>query len=336
MSCVPRLLALALAALPAQAPSPGFQGLGPPAPVPDGRVARLDAVESLDCTPCHREVAEEWAGSLHALAWVDELYQEELADKKKPEGCWGCHVPLPLAGLDLAQKPPPREEQRELGITCTSCHLAPDGSILGPWGAPTDAHRSVQDARFAGARADELCAACHRTNVGPVLGVAKDFETTGQAAKGRSCVGCHMQALERPAANARPGDPPRSYEKRRVRSHALQTPRDPSFLARAFEIRARAVGGRTLVELVNQSGHRVPGLIGRSLEIRAEVLDADGAALAKQTAEIDFRSFVPVDETLTLELAAVGPKVRLRGLHHDPRLEEPVEFLARELDVAGR
>ncbi|MCK6447335.1 MAG: cytochrome c family protein [Planctomycetes bacterium] len=327
------LVRFSVAALAACFVGDSFHDLRKPEPVADGRIARLDAVERIDCTPCHRDVAEEWATSLHALAWVDELYQEELAEKKKPEGCWGCHVPAPLADHDLAQKPPPREEDRELGISCASCHVAADGSILGPWGAETDAHRSVKDERFAGSRADELCAACHRTNVGPVLGVAKDFETTDQKAKGRSCVGCHMQTLERPAANVRPGDPPREFPRRTVRSHALQTPRDPSFLARAFEISARRVGGRTLVDLENQSGHRVPGLIGRSLKFTAEVLDPQGTVLATAKAEVDFRSFVPVDETLTLELAATGPKVRLVGLHVDPRLTAPVEFLRREFTI---
>ncbi|MBI5431713.1 MAG: hypothetical protein HZA52_02665 [Planctomycetes bacterium] len=335
MSLVRCVASLALLAVPSVA-GDGFKDLKPPAPIADGRIARLAAVDALDCTPCHRDVAEEWATSVHALAWVDELYREELLEKKKPEGCWGCHVPVPLAGTDLSQKPAPREELREHGVACVSCHLAPDGAILGPFGAATEAHRSVKDARFGGADGDALCAACHRTNVGPVLGVAKDFEVSEQARKGRSCVGCHMAPIERAAANTPTGAEPRELPKRAGRSHALQTPRDPSFLARAFELHASSADGRTRVELLNVSGHRVPGLIGRSLKVTAEVLDATGAVLAERTVEIDSRSFVPVDEALEIELGAVGPKVRLRGLHRDPRLEQPVEFLARELDVVGR
>ncbi|MCE9595960.1 MAG: cytochrome c family protein [Planctomycetes bacterium] len=313
----------------------GFEGLKAPAPTPDGRAARLAEVEKIECAACHKDVAEEWATTLHALAWVDELYKEELAEKKKPEGCWGCHAPVPLHGVDLAQKPPPRDGARELGVTCESCHLAPDGSILGPFGAATDAHRSTKHADFGGASRDALCAACHRTNIGPVLGVAKDFEASGQAAKGRSCVGCHMAAIERPIANTKPGEPAREFEKRAGRSHALQTPRDPSFLARAFACTAKRDGARTQVEIRNVAGHRVPGVIGRSLVITAEVLGADGRVLAKKKVEIDYRSFLPVEEALTLDLDAIGPKVRLTGLHEDPRLEKPVEFLALELDIAG-
>ena len=42
-----------------------------------------------------------------------------------------------------------------------------------------------------------MCSVCHSTNIGPVVGIAKDFETSKQAERGRSCIGCHMQAIER-------------------------------------------------------------------------------------------------------------------------------------------
>ena len=62
----------------------------------DGRPHRLEDWESLDCAACHRAFAEEWAESLHALAWVDPHYQEALRGKRRPQACYGCHVPAPM------------------------------------------------------------------------------------------------------------------------------------------------------------------------------------------------------------------------------------------------
>jgi len=124
---------------------------------------------------------------------------------------------------------------------------------------------------------------------------------------------------------------------RKGRSHELQTPRDPAFLARAFEYRARRNGDKVLVEFENVSGHRVPGLIGRVLDIDAELLDAQGASLAKGRLSIDHKQFAPVDGVLTLELeaanAAAGAKVLLKGLHDAPGYETPQLFLERTLEL---
>src|SRR5262249_44287794 len=144
---------------------------------------------------------------------------------------------------------------------------------LGPREMSTNAHASKKSEAFVGGGSNALCIGCHRVNIGPVVGVAKDFEQAHLAEQGKSCVGCHTAPVEQAFANAPPGasngdaaDPP----KRQGRSHALQTPRDPTFLARAFEITARSAGGKTIVTLKNAAGHRVPGLIGKKIEFSAE------------------------------------------------------------------
>lgn len=311
-----------------------WAGLSVPAPVADGRIARNPHAAEIDCARCHAAIAGEWAQTLHALAWLSEPYQEEVADKQRPQGCWGCHVPQALhQSLDEAppQKPAPREEHRNLGIDCNTCHLGPDGVILGPWGAPTDAHRSLQHANFVAAGTNALCTSCHATNIGPVLGVAKDFELGGQAAAGKTCVGCHMAPVERPAAVAAEGGAPSPV--RTGRSHALQTPRDPSFLARAFDLTARADGARTLVRVGNAAGHRVPGMLGREFRFAAEVLAADGSVADRGELVIDHENHLPGDGALEIAVAARGSAVRVVGHHVDPRLEEPVEFLDRRLAI---
>jgi hypothetical protein len=171
-----------------------------------------------------------------------------------------------------------------------------------------------------------LCAACHSTNIGPVVGIAKDFEASRQSERGRSCVGCHMHAVERRWAEGE------SVPLRTGRSHALQTPRDPSFLRRAFELSLS--GAKVVIE--NRAGHRVPGLIGREIRFEAEALDAGGAVLCRGQLALDARSYLPVDGRLEIALDRAGAAVRVVGRHLDPRAEEPVPFLDERLVPAGR
>ena len=305
----------------ARAPWP----LQPPAPVPDGRPERLARASELACAECHAAQVEEWAGTTHALAWENEPYQEDLEGRKKAESCHGCHAPVALHGASdalLTGKPEARKDARHLGVSCESCHLATDGALLGPTGVATDKHATRKGASFAGAGSNALCASCHRTTVGPVIGLARDFEQSAGAAEGATCVGCHMA----PRANGSLEDGART-----VRSHALQTPRDPSFLALGFELAlSRAASGPAL-RVRNRAGHRVPGLIGRELEFVATALDAAGAELGRETLTLTTESYLPVDDSVELALPARTARVRVLGRHHDPRLDKPVTFLEREL-----
>jgi hypothetical protein len=315
------LLALGAAAFSARQ-DPAWD-LAPPAPPDDGRIATLDRLEESSCTECHREIAEEWSRSAHALAWVDRAYQEELKDRKKPEACHGCHVPEPLHLGELGKKPEARADGRHFGVSCEACHLGPGGAMLGPTGAAADAHPSATSPTMTGAGTTELCVSCHRTTVGPVIGIAKDFETSELRQGGASCVGCHMAVkgeVELEGGLKRP-----------IRSHELQTPRDPSFLARAFELSARVAGGKTVVEIRNRAGHRVPGLIGREIDFVARGLDAGGKELAAGELSIDTSSYLPIGESLTIELGAAAAKVRVVGRHLDPQWKEPRPFLEVEL-----
>jgi len=295
--------------------------------------ARVEQPESIACAACHAAVVEEWAESAHALAWVDREYQEALADIKRPEGCHGCHAPQPLfQQKDPSAKPPARTGERMHGITCESCHLAADGAMLGPHGSPSSAHASRRSEAFVGAGSDALCASCHRVTIGPVVGVAKDFEQSKQAERGRSCVGCHCATVEleftrdttQPAA-ATPA------AKRTGRSHLLQTPRDPSFLRQALRFELLEEQGATVVVVHNRAGHRVPGLTGRKLTLEFRALAADGKELARKSLVIDVGQYLPVDGQRKLALGVAAAEVRVRGLHEEPRAVEAVVFVDETL-----
>jgi hypothetical protein len=314
-----------------------------PAPVDDERVNELPRANELSCARCHPDQTREWASSRHALAWVNERYREELADKKRPEGCYGCHIPEPLHAQGWPTKPaaraltPPEgsdtfvaDTDPHFAISCVSCHAGADGTILGPYGAPTDAHRSVRSEAFLPEGQSRLCIACHATNIGPVIGVAKDFVDSSQSTKGKSCVSCHMQSLERPMARE-DGKP--EYAPRAGRSHALQTPRDPTFLRRALRISAAQQSGAVLVTIENECGHRVPGLVEREISIDVELLDEAGAPLARGSSRIDVRNALAADGKIEVVLAGRGPRVRLKAMHRAPGFAAPVAFADEVLDV---
>jgi len=294
-----------------------------PAPAVSISPARVPGIEGYGCITCHAEVGEEWATSAHGLAWVDEAFQLDMKGKKRPELCHGCHIPEPvLAGVPTA-KPETRAADLHLGIACESCHDDGTGTQLGPRGTPTDAHPSKVSPYMSAPGSNELCSSCHSTNIGPVLGIAKDFTAAKLGERGLSCVGCHMAPVERAWAS--------DASARLGRSHALQTPRDPGFLRLAFGVTLDASGGKLRVKVANQAGHRVPGLVGRKLEFKAELLDAAGAVLETQTLLLDERAYLPVDATKELVFAKNGARVRVTGQHTDPRAKAPIPFLDETL-----
>jgi hypothetical protein len=297
--------------------------LEPPKPAVALKPPRLEKLEGDTCGKCHADVVGEWVSTAHAIAWVDEVYREEIKDKTRPEGCYGCHAPKPILAAGLAARAEARSDGRDIGISCEACHLGPEGAMLGPTGAENPAHKSVKSEHMTEKASSAMCAACHSTNIGPVVGIAKDFVAAKLDAQGKSCVGCHMAAVERKPADgaAHSG-----------RSHEIQTPRDPAFLARAFEPSVRVEGGKTIVVLKNKAGHRIPGLIGRKIEFQVEVLGADGKPAGKGSLVLDAKNYLAVEKSSEIAVAATGKSVHVRGLHHDPRAEKPVEFLDVSLE----
>ena len=332
------LLLPAAAGFARQAGSAGEQAwtlaLAAPAPHASLALEPLPALPQLDCARCHADIAREWAVTAHAHAWIDPVYRKALEDKRRPESCHGCHIPTPLLQEPeerFGKKPLPRaadEEALELGIGCNACHAGPEGAIHGPFGAPTEAHASVQDARFQGTGSNALCGACHRTSVGPVIGVAKDFEEAGLEARGMSCAGCHMQAVERPLGTDAAGA---ATEARAGRSHALQTPRDASFLAQAFALEARREGGGAVLAIRNRAGHRVPGLVGRRMVFAVAALDAAGAVLGEVEHTVDETAYLPLAGVVSLRLPGEAAALRVTGTHFPPEAKAGIPFLSQTL-----
>ncbi|MDF1797762.1 MAG: multiheme c-type cytochrome [Planctomycetota bacterium] len=313
----------------------------------DGRPTHLEGWQDVSCASCHEAIAEEWATTLHAQAWVDERYQEAVKYKRRPASCYGCHIPEPIHEGEVGRKLRPRADDEEnphhFGVSCKTCHLGPDGAMLGPYESSPEnelsgAHASRQSESFLeGSARDALCINCHRTNVGPVIGIAKDFEQTRQADTGRSCVGCHMPEVTRSMAVVTNDDGTvYTAPERAGRAHTLRTPRDPEFLAQAFLLTpTRTQGGATLA-IANDAGHRVPGLKSRSMTFVATALDAAGTELGTAELTIDSDAPLLVDTPQYLLVETGGERaasLAVRGTHAWEGPPEPVVFLDLVLDL---
>ncbi|MEO2094741.1 MAG: multiheme c-type cytochrome [bacterium] len=309
--------------------------LKPPAPLAEERLAQNPVWREVSCAQCHEEIAREWSLSLHALAWLDEIFLDELSSVRRKKNCYGCHAPLPMLGKDWKLRPEVRPMWRDHGVDCRACHLGPDGAIHGPFGAPSNGHASVRDEIFSPAGSNELCISCHRVSIGPVIGIARDFEDQALASRGLSCVGCHMAPVERSMAiDDITGEP---LPPRKGRSHLLQTPRDPHFLAQAFRLAVERTSGGALFSIHNRAGHRIPGIENRRLVFEVELLDERGKVLVEGQLLVTRREFLPFDSHRSLALEAPSKTkathLRLHATHDAPAYKRPVLFLEAVLEI---
>lgn len=237
------------------------------------------------CALCHGQIHKEWKGSVHGTAWTNEHYQKSLESVRIPRLCYPCHAPTNVLGK-LGARPKTRKENRAEGVTCVSCHKKGD-TIHGPFGAETDAHPSEKHPAFSPKGSYDLCASCHDKRIGPVLPLARDFKASGLMDKGKSCIGCHMAAVERPIAFSPVTGKP-SGKPLKGRSHALRGPMDAKFAAKAFRIGVARVDGNLELSVENKAGHRVPGLTLREFRVRVTWRDGKGKDL--RTDQVVFSS----------------------------------------------
>lgn len=188
----------------------------------------IGALSAEACRACHPEIYEEWRSSIHSQAWIDPQFQAEITKSDNRWLCLSCHTPLLVQhdqwprGLiddDVERpivSPNPRFDPalRDEGITCTACHLIGD-QIAGPGVAQGQApHPVAVDARF---RSGQLCLSCHQASATYegksficVFDTGREWRDGPHDEEGRTCVDCHMPAIERPVGI---GGPPRTVRR---------------------------------------------------------------------------------------------------------------------------
>lgn len=318
-------------------PPLALASLEPARPVP--HAPPEDLTPAKKCGECHVAIYKEWQKSKHSQAWTNEVYQAQLKKKKEAHpnkadqvACYDCHIPQSVLKR-LGKKPRRRKNEKQFheGITCVSCHEL-DGKIHGPYGSKTDAHPVEKNPVFTPQNVYGLCASCHDRNIGPVLAVGRDFKKARLEAQGKSCIGCHMQEVERHIAVNALGNP--TGEKRKGRSHHILGPGDPEFLASAFKLSARKNGKDVEVVVANEAGHKVPALELRRFRFHVRQLNASGEELGNGKFELHTENLLQVLEKRYFPFALKEGvrKVEVRG-EHVFEGKVVAEFLKTVLDL---
>jgi hypothetical protein len=252
------------------------------------------------CMECHAPIAGEWRQSYHYRSltgpyWKDvrDLGYGKIFDRTR-KACVNCHAPANVLDLAVASGAPPvpdgslgvectpnllrepsgeipeaRADDTDLGVDCTSCHVDRRG-VVGAGRRAVVAHSVVADRRFQDPATTSvtLCRACHGATV-------RAWLKSGFAARGVTCLDCHMPPTE---AASTDGGPPRSR-----RSHRFPGDKDRSLLEGAvnasLEITARREARFRIRN--DRVGHFFPSG-GNWLSVRFRVLDPSGRGVEER------------------------------------------------------
>ncbi len=188
-----------------------------------------------ECAPCHSQKAEEWSGSLHALAHTEPLYDRYFIQaSQETDGavepfCAGCHTPVAVLNGTIPFEQPPqgpadtvlRNPAENTGVNCEFCHriegaeeirnarfrLVDKDTMHGPFDdADSMGAHGTQYSEFH--TTSEFCGTCHSVDH-PTNGIHleltyREWKESPWAAEGVQCQDCHMSDRIGPRVD-RPG-----------------------------------------------------------------------------------------------------------------------------------
>ncbi len=230
------VLTACTAAPPAQ-PVPDAGGIVDPLSMPAQATVNLADVPSVEtCKACHPRQAADWAGSRHAYAVRDPVFQALVGARhaafagQQDKFCVQCHTIAGVRSLAVV----PGFQFSDLpavpmeGVTCWSCHaaasiarlhnaglnMANDGAMRGNLVQPlaNSPHGTVAAPFLQSA---EFCGTCHEIvelHGLPLERPYSEWADSPSARVGQSCADCHMPKYDDVAAL---GGPPRTG----LRSH---------------------------------------------------------------------------------------------------------------------
>lgn len=198
---------------------------------------------SAQCRDCHQDVYEEWHGSHHQIAFTNpEVRLPEMSDNFRKEECMDCHLPRPLAVTGFGKRTLPRRTHFDEGVSCITCHLAPDGGILGRNDRPDLPCKPQKSADFL---AVDACASCHNQHW-----TTDQWRASHYPAQGVDCSSCHMPVVERVRKDG---------SKRPGRRHVYEGAHDEATLRKAGEFTVARAGDEIVMALKNVgAGHNFP------------------------------------------------------------------------------
>ena len=282
------------------------------------------------CKSCHPAIWREWADSMHAKAWVDEIYQaaaEQITDRETK--CDQCHAPQPILITGVGNMPKLRDEQREAGVSCLVCHLDAHGAMNGPpASAETYFHANLTNPIYT--QPTVLCGTCHGQQNVPEHDQVSSF-LNGKFADGdTSCATCHMPVVKRLQSTT-------SHESIKGRKHTWRGSRSVAQLRRAATLELEYTDGKAVAKLRSKTGHILPGGTLRTIVLEVTLLASDGTELQRQqisiSAENENRLLPDEDRTYTFNIASAttGNTIRARLIYQlTPDTPEPKRILMAE------
>ena len=254
--------------------------LAPRAENPANRVtAAYQGFQEGKCKSCHPAIWREWENSMHAKAWVDEIYQEvanRIEDRETK--CDQCHAPQPILITGVGNMPKLRDKQREAGVSCLVCHLDAEGAMHGPQAsAETYFHANVTNPIYTAPTA--LCSTCHGQPTVPEHDQVSSFLESKFAEGDKSCATCHMPVVNRLQSTT-------SYESIKGRKHTWRGSRSVAQLRRAATLQLEITPEKVNVKLQSKTGHILPGGTLRTIILEAELLSSEGIERQKKQVSI--------------------------------------------------
>jgi nitrate/TMAO reductase-like tetraheme cytochrome c subunit len=216
------------------------------------------------------------------LAYVSPITVATIAKQlpAQQDACRSCHAPTLIHAEGGIQAPGLRDENRQDGVSCVSCHLDTDGNIRGKYDL-TAPHPTVQDAHFTPEKSAELCAACHQSDtMAPNQQTVAEWRRDFMPRDPRTCQDCHMPPVTRRLSEIFPDRPERVIGRHLFAGgHSLPMLKDAALL----EIRREGEAGHRLKIAVTNTGagHSLPTGHGpRAVLVKVMVEDAQGKRVA--------------------------------------------------------
>ena len=282
------------------------------------------------CKSCHPAIWREWENSMHAKAWVDEIYQaaaKQVADRETK--CDQCHAPEPILITGVGKMPKLRGEQRDAGVSCLVCHLDAHGAMNGPVAsAETYFHANVTNPIYT--QPTILCGTCHGQQQVPEHDQVSSFLNSKFAKGDASCATCHMPVVTRLQSTT-------SHESIKGRKHTWRGSRSVAQLKRAATLQLGYADGKVDVKLWSKTGHILPGGMLRIMVLEVSLLASDGTERQKQqipiSAKNENRLLPNENRTYAFDMAsaATGDTIKARLIYQlTPDIPEPRRILMAE------
>ncbi len=282
------------------------------------------------CQSCHPAIWREWEDSMHANAWVDEIYQaaaQQVPDRETK--CDQCHAPQPILITGIGEMPKLRNRQRQAGVSCLVCHLDAEGAMNGPpASAETYFHANVTNPIYT--EPTTLCGTCHGQQSVPEHDQVSSFLNSEFADGDTSCATCHMPVVKRLQSTT-------SHESIKGRKHTWRGSRSVTQLKRAATLQIEHETGQVNVQLRSRTGHVLPGGTLRIMVLEVTRLAPDGTERQKQHISISAKNenrLLPSENRVyafDMASATTGDTIKTRLIYQlTPDTPEPKRILMAE------